>query len=104
MQPAELNLMEFSTHTRNSPLPVCHLLDDGPDTSTKHERYTVCNLNRPYKSSQSECLLCLPFFSHMPRAARSSKSTRGAVKLGQLLHRLVSKPCYVSLRGFSLVF
>lgn len=37
MQPAELNLMEFSTHTRNSPLPGCHLLDDGSVTSTKHE-------------------------------------------------------------------
>lgn len=44
-----------------------------------------------------------PFFSHTPRAARSSKSTRGADKLGQLLHRLVSKPRYVSVRGISLV-
>ncbi|KAK2835955.1 hypothetical protein Q5P01_016439 [Channa striata] len=29
MQPAESSLMEFSRQTRNSPLPVCHLLDEG---------------------------------------------------------------------------
>lgn len=97
MQPAESNL-EFSTHTRNSPSPVCHLLDGGSDAFTNGGRYTLCYLFHRYKSSQ--CQLCLPFFTHMPRAARSSKSTLGAVKLGQLLHRLVSKPCYVSLRGF----
>lgn len=60
---------------------------------------TLCYLFHRNKSSQSERLLWLPFFTHMPRAARSSKSTLGAVKLGQLLHRLVSKPCYMSLRG-----
>lgn len=94
--------MEFSTHTTNGPLPVCHLLDDGPDISTKHGKYIVRNLYHPHKSSQSERLLCLLSFfsfsfSRSPRAAaRSSKSARGVVKLGQLLHRLVSKPCYVS--------
>lgn len=103
MQPAESSAVEFSTHTTSVPLPVCHLLDDGLDTFTKHRRYAGCNLHHSHKSSQSRCLLCLPFFSHMPRAARSSKSTRGADKLGQLLHRLVSKPCYVSLHGFGLV-
>lgn len=38
----------------------------------------------------------LPFSGAPWAAARSSKSTRGVVKLGQLLHRLVSKPRYVS--------
>lgn len=104
MQPAESNLMEFSVHTRTRPSPLCHLLDDGSDAFTNGGRYTLCYLYHRYNSSQSECLLCRPFFTYMPRAVRSSKSTLGAVKLGQLLHRLVSKPCYVSLRGFSLVF
>lgn len=29
---------------------------------TKHSRYAGCNLQHSHKSSQSECLLCLPFF------------------------------------------
>lgn len=64
--------MEFSTHTRTSPLPVCHLLDDLSDTATKHGIYTVFKLKYPYKSSQFEHLLNLYFFHNgqgeVPRA------------------------------------
>lgn len=69
-------------------------------TTQKHRRYAGCNLEHSHKSSQSECLLSLPFFWYTPRAVKSSKSTRGADKLGQLLHRLVSKLRYASVCGF----
>lgn len=109
--PAELNLMEFSTHTTNSLLPVCHLLDDGSVTSTQEKQHhdviqvPASILN---KSSQSRVFaLSSSFLSHAPglqHAGVPRAHEEELVNLGQLLHRLVSKPSYVSVCGFSLVF
>lgn len=112
MYPAESGSMEFSTHTRNAALPVCHLLDDDLDTFTKRKKKTnpkniedmlgVISSIRTNLPNPNVCSV-FPFFSYTPRALKSSKSTRGADKLGQLLHRLVSKLRYVSVCGFRLV-
>lgn len=114
MDPAESGSMEFSTHTRNAALPVCHLLDDGLDTFTRKKKDNqknkkniedmlgVISCIRTNLHNPSVCSV-FPLFSYTPRAVKSSKSTRGADKLGQLLHRLVSKLRYVSVCGFSLV-
>lgn len=96
--------------------PVCHLLDDDLDTFLKKKKKEkkkttpkniedmlgVISSIRTNLPNPSVCSV-FPFFSRTPRALKSSKSTRGADKLGQLLHRLVSKLRDGSVCGFSLV-
>lgn len=92
MQPAESNSMEFSTHTRNSPMPVCHLLDDGSVTSTKHENVVIATI----LTNLHNLSVCSVFLVSLTRPGLQNAGVPRAheeelLNLGQLLHRLVSK-------------
>lgn len=79
MQPAESNLKEFSMHTRNIPLSVCHLLDDGSVASAKHQHWYT--LLAPTTNHHIVCFVL---------SSSALSCTRGRVNVGRL-HRLVSK-------------
>lgn len=113
MQPAEPDLMEFSTHTRTGPRPVCHLLDAGSLTATKHDTHNNMEPPPPPPShalryqilSSVPTLLSLPlslFFAQGCRTQAFQEHEEELVNVGQLLHRFLSRARSVSLHALRL--